>query len=96
MVIKNNENINLPNVEKIIDIKKQYLDKYKLIIQERTDSEKKYIYHNQYIQIAEAAQKTRKYKLANQYYKKAKNQGGLSIKEQLRRIAFWGQNLIRS
>ena len=95
LVIKNNENVNLPNVEKIIDIKKQYLDKYKLIIQERTDSEKIYIYHNQYIQIAEAAQKTRKYKLANQYYKKAKNQGGLSIKEQLRRIAFWGQNLIR-
>ncbi|MDD6042735.1 MAG: glycosyltransferase family 2 protein [Eubacteriaceae bacterium] len=95
LVIKNNENVNLPNVEKIIDIKKQYLDKYKLIINERTDSEKKYIYHSQYIQIAEAAQKTKKYELANQYYKKAKNQGGLSIKEQLRRIAFLGKNLIR-
>lgn len=95
LVVKNNENVNLPNVEKIIDIKKQYLKKYKSIIQARTDSEKKYIYHSQYIQIAEAAQRTKKYKLANQFYKKAKGQGGLSIKEQLRRIAFWGQNLTK-
>lgn len=95
LVVKNNENINLPNVEKIIDIKKQYLDKYRIIIQERTDSEKEYIYHSQYIQIAEAAQKTRKYQIANQYYKKAKDHGSLSIKQQLRRIAFWGQSLIK-
>lgn len=95
LVVKNNENLNLPDVEKIIEIKKQYLNKYKFIIQSRTDSEKKYIYHSQYMQIAEAAQRTKKYNLANQFYKKAKEQGGLSIKEQFRRIAFWGQNLTK-
>lgn len=95
LVIKNNDNVNLPNVEKMIDIKKQYLLKFASVIQQMPEDNKEYIYHSQYIQIAEAAQKTRKYKLANQYYKKAKNQGGLSIKEQLRRIVFWGQNLIR-
>lgn len=95
LVIKNNENVNLPNVEKMIDIKKQYLKKFEPVIQQMSEENKEYIYHSQYLQIAEAAQKTRKYKLANQYYKKAKTQGGLYMKEQLRRIAFWGQNLIR-
>lgn len=95
LVIKNNDNVNLPDVERMIDIKKQYIEKFDHIIQWMSKHDKEYIYHSQYIQIAEAAQKTRKYKLANQYYKKAKNHGGLSIKEQLRRIAFWGQNLIR-
>lgn len=95
LVVKNNENFNLPDVEKMIDIKKQYLKKFDHVIQQMPEENKEYIYHNQYIEIAEAAQGTRKYKLANQYYKKAKIQGGLSIKEQLRRIAFLGQNLIR-
>lgn len=95
LVIKNNENVNLPNVEKMIDIKKQYLKKYKKIIQTRTEDEKRYIYHNQYIQIAEAAQKTKKYKLAKQFYAKAKSQSSLTARENLRRIAFWGQNLIK-
>lgn len=95
LVIKNNENINLPHVEKIIDIKRQYLKKYKSIIQSRSESERTYIYHSQYIQIAEAAQRTKKYEIASRFYKKAKQQGGLSVKEQFRRLAFWGQNLMK-
>lgn len=95
LVIKNNENMNLPNVEKMVDIKKQYLIKFKPIIKTLNEDDKKYIFHSQYLQIAEAAQKTKKYKLARRFYKKAKDQGGLTLKEQMRRIAFWGQNLIK-
>ena len=95
LVIKNNENINLPNIEKIIDIKKQYLNKFKSIIEILNENDRNYIFHNQYIQIAESAQKIRKYNIANQFYKKAKNYGGLSIKEQLRRIVFSCKNLIK-
>lgn len=56
----------------MIDIKKQYLLKFASVIQQMPEDNKEYIYHSQYIQIAEAAQKTRKYKLANQYYKSEK------------------------
>ena len=96
LVVKNNENINLPNVEKMIEIKKQYLKKFMTIIKNLSVDKKRYIFHSQYIQIAEAAQKTKKYKLANYYYKKAKEQGGLNLKEQLRRWVFWGKNIIKS
>lgn len=95
LVIKNNENVNLPNVEKMVEIKKQYIKKFEPIIKTLNEDDKKYIFHSQYLQIAEAAQKTKKYKLARQFYKKAKNQGGLTLKEQMRRITFWGQNLIK-
>lgn len=95
LVIKNNENFNLPNVEKIIEIKKQYLKKFEPLIQKCSNQEKAYIFHSQYLQIAEAAQRTKNYRLADQYYKKAQLQGGLTIKEQMRRVAFWGKNLIK-
>lgn len=94
LVIKNNDNINLPAVEKIIEIKKQYLNKYEPLIQKCSEKEKEYIFHNQYMQIAEAAQRTKKYSLANQFYKRAKSQGGLTIKEQMRRAGLWVRNLI--
>lgn len=95
LVIKNNENLNLPNIEKIIDIKKQYLKKFKSIIEVLNENDRNYIFHNQYIQIAESAQRIGKYNIANQFYKKAKDHGRLSIKEQLRRIVFLGKNLIK-
>jgi len=95
LVVKNNENMNLPNVEKMIDIKKQYLKKFHSIIKSLSEEERKYIYHNQYIQIAEAAQRARQYEIAHIFYKKASKQGGITIKEQMRRVAFWGRNLIK-
>lgn len=87
LVIKNNENFNLPNVKKMIDIKKQYLDKFDSVIKKQKESDQLYIYHNQYIEIAELAVSSGEKQIASEYYTKAKETGGLSIKEIARRIA---------
>ena len=41
LIIKNNENLNLPGVDKMIDIKSQFLHKYKSIIQGLHDDDQK-------------------------------------------------------
>ncbi len=88
LVIKNNENTNLPNVAKMIEIKQQYLAKFAEYIDEQKEQDQKYIYHSQWLSIAEAAQRTKDYKMANEYYKKAAGFRKLSLKEQLRRLVF--------
>lgn len=96
LVIKNNENINLPNVNKMIDIKKQYLDKYSKQIQVLNDTDRRYIYHSQYLQIAETAMRTKQNKLAKQYYSKATEYGKLTLKERLRKLVFCIKNVLGS
>ena len=89
LVIKNNENTNVPNVEKMIQIKKQYLKKYKNIITGLPSDKRDYIYRSQYIQIAEAAQRTAADNIAHDYYARAQTLKGLTCKEQVRRLAFY-------
>lgn len=85
LVIKNNDNVNVPNVEKEIAIKKQYLKKYEQIINKLTLNEKNYIYHNQCIQIAESAISEKNYELSIEYYKKAKMYCSNTLKQSVRR-----------
>ena len=88
LVIKNNENVNLPNVKKMIDIKHQYLEKFADYIQDLSEADQRYIYHSQWLSVAEAAQRSKDYSTAKEYYKKATEYGGLSAKEIARRLAF--------
>lgn len=87
LVIKNNENVNLPNVKKMIDIKLQYLDKFRTNIDELPDGDKRYVYHNQWLSIAEAAMRAKDYETARIYYNKASDFGKLTLKEKMRRLA---------
>lgn len=96
LVIKNNENINVPNVNKMIDIKKQYIDKYHKQIQDLNTIDRNYVYHSQYLQIAESALRTKQNKLAKQYYSKAAEYGKLKPKEQLRKLVFCVKNVLGS
>lgn len=89
LVIKNNENINVPNVKKMVQIKKQYLQKYKTIITGLPSDKRDYIYRSQYIQIAEAAQRTAADNIALDYYNRAQALKRLTCKEQARRLAFY-------
>lgn len=89
LVVKNNENINLPKIQKVISIKEQYLAKYKELIESLPEKDQRYIYHGQYLQVAELALRSGEKDISSNYYKKASNYGGLSIKEILRRIAFF-------
>lgn len=88
LVVKNNDNLNLPDLEKQIAIKKQYLEKFKYIIDKLSQKDVDYIMHGNYINIAENAMAQNKYKIANKFYSKARQYGGLSIRELSRRIIF--------
>lgn len=95
LVIKNNENFNLPNLEKQIAIKKQYLDKYKYIIDTLHLKDVKYIMHGNFINIAENAMSQNNFKIANEFYSMASRYGGLSTREWFRRIVYPVYNFIR-
>ena len=87
LVVKNNENINLPNVQQIIDIKYQYLNTFEEYIKELPIADQMYIYHSQWLSVAEAAIRSKENLLSKEYYQKAAEYGGLSIKEMMRSVA---------
>lgn len=87
LVIKNNENFNLPNVKKMISIKNQYLSKFKSVIDTLETSEISRIYHTNYISIAELALRDKNRAVAKKYYSMASEYESLSCIEILRRIA---------
>lgn len=95
LVVKNNENVNVPSAEKMVGIKKQYLGKFAMLIEKLTGDEKKYVYQSNYIGIAETAMGQKSYSLANEYYLKARQYGGLSFRTWMRRFAFPIYNRIR-
>ncbi len=95
LVIKNNENLNVPETEKIIEIKKQYLKKFQSLISTLSGEQKKQIYQSQYLAIAESGMREKAYKTASIYYKKAKTYGRLSIKTQVRKTGFYIKNMLR-
>lgn len=94
LVIKNNENVNVPNVQKMIQIKNQYLTKYQRIINSLNSKEINYIYHAQYIQVAEAGMRSKDYRIAKEYYDKAASYCKLTGRDWTRRIAFIIKNIL--
>lgn len=88
LVIKNNDDVNLPNVEKLIDIKKQYLIKFDDIIKGLSQKDKNYVFQSNYIGIAEVAMGQKSFAVANDYYQSAKQYGTLPVRVWFRRIAF--------
>lgn len=95
LVIKNNENFNMPKINKLIEIKKQYLTKYSYIIDKLSKSDVSYINSCKCIDLAEGAMANSEFKLANQYYKEARKYGHISLRTWIRRFAYPFYNLIR-
>lgn len=95
LVIKNNENFNLPNIKKQIAIKKQYIEKYEHIINMLPPKDVNYIMHGNYINIAENAVSQLSLSTCFTYYRKAYKHGGLSFKEYIRMVILPIYNLIR-
>lgn len=95
LVIKNNENFNLPNLDKQVAIKKQYLDKFKYIIDTLSQKDVNYIMHGNYINVAENAMAQNNFKVANEFYNKTTLYGGLSAREWLRRLVFPIYNIVK-
>lgn len=88
LVIKNNENLNLPDINKQINIKNQYAIKFKSIIENLPKKEQNYIYHCHAVGIAEGAMRTGNYKVAKQYYTLSKQYGSLTSREIFRLVMF--------
>lgn len=86
LVIKNNDNVNLPDVHKVADIKDRYLGKYKNLIDTLASSDVCSIYHANYVAVAELALKSDDKGLAKIYYKKSGLFKPLGKKELLRRM----------
>lgn len=93
LVIKNNEYFNRPNAENAIAIKRQYLDKFKTIIDNLSDKDRCFIYNRQAVSIAESAMAENKIRLANHYYKIASRYGSLNKRDWIRRISYPIYNL---
>lgn len=87
LIVKNNENFNLPNLDKQIAIKEQYFEKFKTEIESLSDSDRHYVYHCNAVAIAENALKHRKFSVAFNYYVKAFRHRYLSFKELSRLVA---------
>lgn len=88
LVVKNQENYNLPTTDRQIAIRKQYLNKFQKIIENLDECKQKYIFRSQAISLAEGAMRNKNYKIANLYYGKANRYGRLTTHEWLRRIMF--------
>ena len=95
LVIKNNENFNMPNINKLIEIKEQYLVKYSYIIDKLPQSDVSYINSCKCIDLAEGAMANSEFKLVNQYYKEARKYGPIPLRTWIRRFAYPIYNLIR-
>lgn len=84
LVLKNNENINLPNVKKSEEVKKMYLGKYKSIIESQITEQQKYIYRSNYISLANLAAMAGQFSLSKQYWQQAKTFGKIPVKAQIK------------
>ena len=89
LVIKNNDNTNLPDAKKMIAIKEHYIDKYKSIIDRVSQKDQCYIYHYNWLSIAELALQRKDYELSTKYYRLASCYKKLSVKGFLRRVILW-------
>lgn len=94
LVIKNNENFNVPRTEQIIEIKNQYLKKFQSLISTLSEGQQKQIYQSQYLAIAESGMREKEYEIASAYYKQAKSYGRLSLKTQIRKMGFYVKNIL--
>lgn len=95
LVIKNNENINVPAVDKLEGIKRQYLDKYSDIINTLSTEQQNYIYHSHNVQLAEHAMRVGQYQLAKKFYMEAINSYQLTSREIIRKYGFYLKNVFQ-
>lgn len=89
LVIKNNENFNLPDVSKMEAVKKQYFEKFNGIINKLTKEEQSYIFYANYISLAELSICQRDFAHGSHFYSLAKQNKSLTFKDNIRRLCFY-------
>ncbi len=86
LVVKNNENFNLPNIGKMEIVKKQYLEKFSDIIERLTDNNRAYVFYANYISLAELSLHQHNIKSASTFYRLATDSHPMMIKDKIRKI----------
>lgn len=94
LVIKNNDNFNLPDVNGIILIKEKFLKKFDSIIDNMNTIDKKYIIKSHYIAISEFALKSKNYSISKEYYSKSKKYGKLTFREKIRKYLIYLNSML--
>jgi glycosyltransferase involved in cell wall biosynthesis len=95
LLVKNNENFNLPVVKKMIQIKDKYLSKFDSVIKKMSLENQNFIFESHYISIAEQALKINNKTISKEYYKKANYYRKADLKTKLRKFAFRLLNLVK-
>ena len=88
LVIKNNENINRPNPDKMLLVKKQYLSKYEDVILKLPLAEQKFIYYKHSISVAEHYMQVGLMPEGMRFYRKAIGYKRLGFHDFVRGVAF--------
>lgn len=84
LVIKNNDNINLPDPDRIYLVKKHFLEKYSKIISGLSQRSQNYIFAAHYYALSEAYLDSGDFFNAEIFRRKSRSFGGNSIKNQIR------------
>lgn len=88
LVVKNNENFNLPDISKMEAVKKQYLEKFDGVIHQLPDKPQRYIYYANYISLAEQCLRQHDFARGRHFYNLARGNQSLTFKDNLRRLYF--------
>lgn len=95
LVIKNNENFNLPNFRKLLQIKIQYLQKYKKHIEALPKHERSFVLCSNYISLGELALMEGLRCESSEMYAIARQHGDLGLKNRIRRTILWLQSFLK-
>lgn len=89
LVVKNNQNFNLPGFSKSLEIKEQFLRKYQSVIEALPRADQDFIIQSNYVWLGEMALKEGRRGESGEMYQIAKERGGTGLHEQLRRAVLW-------
>lgn len=86
LVTKNNDNFNLPNFKKSLEIKAQYLAKFATLIDDLPASDRQYVMKSNYVWMGELALKEGLRKESAEMYRIAMSYGKMTLRENIRRM----------
>lgn len=89
LVIKNNENFNLPPFRRSYGIKKQYLEKFHPLVSSLSDVDKQYVMAKNYEALGEHALREGLRTESSEMYLIARANGSLGLRRSLRRAILW-------
>lgn len=89
LVVKNNENFNLPEFARLRQIKKQYLEKYRSVIKGLSEPERNQVIRSNYISLGELALKEGLRRESKECYGVALRHGAMALRDRTRRYALW-------